>query len=66
MAETALNLNLLRDSLLVFQALATNADPIGRIDPAAMQATLHLLKQYGGVKTDQPATAFYSNAFMGG
>lgn len=65
-AETPLNLNLLRDSLLVFQALATNVEPLGRIEPEAMQSTLDLLKQYGGVKTDQPATAFYTNAFVAG
>jgi NitT/TauT family transport system substrate-binding protein len=63
-AETPLNANVLRDGLKVFQGLATNAQPLGFIDPAAMQKTLDLLKQYGGVKTDLPATAFYTNEFI--
>jgi hypothetical protein len=33
------------------------------IEPAEMQKTLDLLKEYGGVKTDLPATAFYTNEF---
>ena len=62
-ADTPLNKLVLRDSLGVFQTLATGVRPVGRIDPAAMQATLDLLKHYGGVKTDEPASAFYTNAF---
>ena len=27
--------------------------------------TLDLLKQYGGVKTDRPASEFYTNEFVG-
>lgn len=63
-AETPLNQNVLREGLKVFQGLATNTKPTGFIEPAAMQKTLELLKQYGGVKTDQPATAFYTNDFI--
>lgn len=63
-SEVPLNPNVLRDGLKVFQGLATNTQPIGYIDPQAMQKTLDLLKQYGGVKTDQPATAFYTNEFV--
>jgi len=37
---------------------------MGYIDEAEMQKTLDLLKQYGGVKTDLPATAFYTNEFV--
>ncbi|MEO8137876.1 MAG: hypothetical protein ABI831_28355, partial [Betaproteobacteria bacterium] len=63
-AETPLNASILRDSLKVFQGLATNTKPAGYIDPAAMQRTLDLLKQYGNVKTDLPSTAFYTNEFF--
>jgi len=63
-SEVPLNANVLRDGLKVFQSLATNTRPVGYIDPQAMQKTLELLKQYGGVKTDLPATAFYTNEFI--
>ena len=63
-AETPLNPNILRDGLKVFQGLATNTKPTGYIEPEAMARTLDLLKQYGGVKTDLPATAFYTNEFF--
>jgi NitT/TauT family transport system substrate-binding protein len=63
-ADTPLNPNILRDGLKVFQGLATNTNPTGYIEPEAMQQTLDLLKQYGGVKTDLPATAFYTNEFV--
>lgn len=63
-SEVPLNPNVLRDGLKVFQRLATNTQPTGYIDPQSMQKTLDLLKQYGGVKTDQPATAFYTNEFV--
>jgi NitT/TauT family transport system substrate-binding protein len=65
-ADLPLNRELLRDSLGVFQGLATGTKPVGLVDAAAMQRTLDLLKQYGGVKTDLPATAFYTNEFVGG
>lgn len=65
-AETPLNVKLVLEGLQVFQGLATNTNPVGWIEPAAMQSTLDLLKQYGGVKTDQPASAFYTNAFVAG
>ena len=29
-----------------------------------MEKILDLLKEYGGVKTDLPATAFYTNEFV--
>lgn len=63
-ADTPLNPKILRNGLGVFQGLATGLKPIGHIDPAAMQKTLDLLKQYGGVKTDRPATDFYTNEFV--
>lgn len=63
-SEVPLNANVLRDGLKVFQSLATNTQPVGFIEPAAMQQTLDLLKQYGGVKTDLPSTAFYTNEFI--
>lgn len=63
-SETPLNANVLRDGLKVFQGLATNTKPVGFIEPAAMDKTLDVLKQYGGVKTDLPATAFYTNEFF--
>lgn len=63
-SEVPLNANVLRDGLKVFQGLATNTQPVGYIDPQSMQKTLDLLKQYGGVKTDLSATAFYTNEFI--
>lgn len=64
-AETPLNAELLANSLEVFQGLATGAKPTGRIDPAALQQTLDVLKQHGGLKTDRPADAFFTNEFIG-
>jgi len=64
-AETPLNPNVLREGLKVFQGLATNTQPVGFIDPAAMQKTVELLKQYGGVKSDMPPTGYYTNEFVG-
>lgn len=64
-SDTPLNVNVLRGGLQVFQGLATNTQPIGYIEPIAMAKSLDLLKQYGNVKTDQPATAFYTNDFVG-
>jgi NitT/TauT family transport system substrate-binding protein len=62
--ETPLNRNILHDSLLVFQKLATGTEPIGFVEPAAMERSLELLKKFGGVKTDSPATAYYTNEFL--
>jgi len=64
-AEFPLNAGLLLESLGVFQELATGTSPVGFVDAAAMQQTLELLKRYGGVKTDFPASEFYSNDFIG-
>ena len=36
---------------------------MGRIEPSEMEKILDWLKEYGGVKTDLPATAFYTNEF---
>lgn len=63
-ADTPLNENVIRGGLQVFQGLQTNQKPVGFIEPAAMERTLAVLKDYGGVKTDQPATAFYTNEFV--
>lgn len=63
-SDTPLNSNVLRDGLKVFQGLATNTKPVGFIDAPSMQKTVDLLKQYGNVKTDSPATAFYTNDFV--
>jgi NitT/TauT family transport system substrate-binding protein len=64
-AETPLNADLLASSLEVFQGLATGAKPTGRVEPAAMQQTLDVLKQHGGLKTDRSADAFFTNQFIG-
>jgi len=64
-AETPVNQEVLRGGLEVFQGLSTRTNPIGFIEPAAMQRSLDLLKQHGGVKTDLPASAFYTNEFAG-
>jgi NitT/TauT family transport system substrate-binding protein len=63
-ADTPLSQKVLRDGLQVFTSLLTRKQPMGYIEPAEMQKTLDLLKQYGGVKTDLPATAFYTNEFV--
>jgi NitT/TauT family transport system substrate-binding protein len=63
-SDTPLSEKVLRDSLQVFSSLLTKKMPMGYIDPAEMQKTLDLLKQYGNVKTDMPATAFYTNEFV--
>lgn len=64
-AETPLNAELLANSLEVFQGLATGAKPTGRIEPSALQQTLDVLKQHGGLKTDRLADAFFTNEFVG-
>ncbi|MCO5090337.1 ABC transporter substrate-binding protein [Bosea sp. (in: a-proteobacteria)] len=63
-AETPLNGNIIKNGLAVFQGLRTGETPTGFINPASMESTLAVLKQYGGVKTDLPATAFYTNQFV--
>jgi len=63
-ADTPLSQKVLRDGLQVFTSLLTRKQPMGYIEPVEMQKTLDLLKQYGGVKTDLPATAFYTNEFV--
>ena len=64
-AETPLNAELLANSLEVFQGLATGAKPTGRTEPSALQQTLDVLKQHGGLKTDRLADAFFTNEFVG-
>jgi NitT/TauT family transport system substrate-binding protein len=63
-SDTPLSEKVLRDGLQVFPSLLTKKTPMGQIDPAEMQKTLDLLKQYGNVKTNLPATAFYTNEFV--
>jgi NitT/TauT family transport system substrate-binding protein len=63
-ADIPLSEKVLRDGLQVFTSLLTKKQPMGYIEPAEMQKTLDLLKLYGGVKTELPATAFYTNEFM--
>ncbi len=63
-SDTPLSEKVLRDGLQVFTSLLTKETPMGHIDTAEMQKTLDLLKQYGNVKTDLPATAFYTNEFV--
>jgi NitT/TauT family transport system substrate-binding protein len=38
--------------------------PIGWMDPAAWALTLDLMKQYRELKTDRPATSFYTNQYV--
>jgi NitT/TauT family transport system substrate-binding protein len=63
-AETPVNADVLRGGLQVYTDLVTKTQPMGFIEPAAMQKSLDLLKQHGGVKTELPATAFYTNEFV--
>ncbi|MBN3763495.1 ABC transporter substrate-binding protein [Burkholderia sp. Ac-20365] len=63
-SETPLNVKVIRDGLHVFQGLATNTTPTGYMNPADMEKTLDIMKTYAGVKTDLPATAFYTNQFI--
>jgi NitT/TauT family transport system substrate-binding protein len=62
-AETPLNRVVIREGLRVFSELSTKRDPVGLIAPAEMEETLGLLKKYGGLKGDDPADKFYTNAF---
>jgi NitT/TauT family transport system substrate-binding protein len=45
---------------------ANNADnqPLGYMDKAAWALTLDLMKQYRELKTEQPASSFYTNQFL--
>jgi NitT/TauT family transport system substrate-binding protein len=63
-SDMPLSEKVLRDGLQVFSNLLTRKRPMGYIEPAEMQKTLDLLKQYGNVKTDLPAIAFYTNEFV--
>lgn len=63
-AETPLNDKVIRGSLKVFSQLLTRKTPMGFIEPEAMDKTLALLKEYGGIKTELPASAFYTNEFV--
>ncbi|MBN3801924.1 ABC transporter substrate-binding protein [Paraburkholderia sp. Ac-20336] len=63
-STTPLNIKVVRDSLHVFQGLATNTSPTGYMNPTDMEKTLDIMKRYAGVKTDLPATAFYTNQFI--
>jgi NitT/TauT family transport system substrate-binding protein len=63
-SDTPLNKNIITEGLRVFQSLRTNETPTGYINPESMENTLKVLKEYGGVKTDQPALSFYTNDFV--
>ncbi len=60
---------LLKDQLDVsLTLLASPADPsarLGEMSPADWQQTLDLMKEYQDIKTDMPADAFFTNAFIG-
>ncbi|WP_412065556.1 ABC transporter substrate-binding protein [Rhizobium sp. SYY.PMSO] len=60
---------LLKDQLDVsLTLLASPADPsarLGKMSPADWQQTLDLMKEYQDIKTDMPADAFFTNAFIG-
>ncbi len=60
---------LLKDQLEVsLTLLASPADPsarLGEMSPADWQQTLDLMKEYQDIKTDMPADAFFTNAFIG-
>jgi NitT/TauT family transport system substrate-binding protein len=38
--------------------------PFGYYPPEVWQQTLDIMKTYRGLETDEPATAFYTNAFI--
>ncbi len=60
---------LLKDQLEVsLTLLASPSDPsarLGEMSPADWQQTLDLMKEYQDIKTDMPADAFFTNAFIG-
>ncbi len=60
---------LLKDQLDVsLTLLASPSDPsarLGEMSPADWQQTLDLMKEYQDIKTDMPADAFFTNAFIG-
>jgi NitT/TauT family transport system substrate-binding protein len=64
LSETPLNEKVIRDGLHVFQGLTTGSSPTGFMRPEDMVQTLNVMKTYGGVKTDLPATDFYTNQFI--
>lgn len=51
-------------SLRLYQSSFTRQNALGFSNPQGWQSGLNLLKQTGRVKTDLPATAFYSNEFL--
>lgn len=64
LSTTPLNIKVIRDSLHVFQGLATNTTPTGYMNPADMEKTLDIMRKYGGIKSDMPATDYYTNQFV--
>ncbi len=51
-------------SLRLYQSPFTRQNGLGFSNPQGWQSGLNLLRQTGRVKTDLPATAFYSNEFL--
>lgn len=51
-------------SLRLYQSAYTRQNGLGFSNPQGWQSGLNLLRQTGRVKTDLPATAFYSNEFL--
>lgn len=51
-------------SLRLYQSAYTRQNGLGFSNPQGWQSGLNLLKQTGRVRTDLPATAFYSNEFL--
>lgn len=54
----------LQASLPLYQSAYSRKNGLGFSNPAGWDRTLRLLKEVGRVKTDLPATSFYTNAFL--
>ncbi len=57
-------LDVLKVTLGVLYSKANTDKKLGANVPADWDAMLDLMKTYNGLKTDKPATAFYTNAFL--
>ncbi|GEM82902.1 MULTISPECIES: ABC transporter substrate-binding protein [Meiothermus] len=57
-------LRVLEVSLRLYQSPYTRQNGLGFSNPQGWQSGLNLLKQTGRVRTDLPATAFYTNEFL--
>jgi hypothetical protein len=62
--DIALDQIIIRGSLDVMISTLTGAKPFGFTEPSAMEDTVGVFKQYGKLKTEQPATAFFTNDFI--